>query len=74
MASNETLTIKGITYNVVKSETPDDEYEAGRVNLARHMKRSNIVRYVYVQKPRGKAIYWVTEWTGGRFGKMTVLP
>jgi len=49
----EQLTIDGITYNVLKSETADD-IEAERPNTAREMRKGGTLRILVLQRPKGK--------------------
>lgn len=52
----DTLTIDGITYHVLRSETPAD-IEAARPNTARAMREGGTLRILVLQRPRGKRTY-----------------
>ena len=69
-----TVTIKGLTYNVVLENTPDTYDEKGLHNLAREMRKNNAVRSLGIQLPKGKRLYTVVEFKSGNFSKITKVP
>jgi len=69
-----TVTIKGLTYNIVLENTPDTHEAKGLHNLAREMRKNNIVRDLGIQLPKGKNLYTVYEFKSGHFSKLTKVP
>lgn len=55
------LTIDGVLYNVVKSETADD-LEATRPHTEREMRRGGTQRILVLQRPRGKKFYMAYDY------------
>lgn len=52
----QTLTIEGITYHILSSETPED-IEDTRPNTARVMRQGGTQRILTLQRPKGTKYY-----------------
>lgn len=57
----ETVTIKGIVYNVEISETPADVQARGLKYLAAEMTKNHVTRTLYIRRPNGKRLFFVNE-------------
>lgn len=55
------LTIDGVLYNVIRSETPED-IEGVRPNTARAMRQGGTKRLLMLQRPRGKNFYMAYDY------------
>lgn len=67
MKQVEQVTIKRITYNIIKKETASDLEARKLVNVARFMKKEGIEYYLVLQRPNGKKMYF-TYYFGKRYG------
>jgi hypothetical protein len=59
----ETITIKGIRYNVRKAVTPEQADAEGHKATADMMRENSQARQLYMQRPAGKVIHFVVEYT-----------
>lgn len=57
----ETLTLDGITYEVTLAKTVADVEADGHANTARMMREHGQIRQLYMKRPNGKVMYYVTE-------------
>jgi uncharacterized membrane protein len=63
----ETITVRGITYEVVVATTPDEFDAQGLRNLARHMRGKGATRDLALRRPAGNTMYSASEFVGGGF-------
>ena len=65
--------IDRITYQIVKSRTPDEMAADGHLNTAKAMKQNNIALDLILQRPKGKKLYHVVLYRSGVFSTATIL-
>lgn len=58
----ETLTINGIRYQVIHSDTPDQTEAVGHAATADFMRRDGRSRHLIVKRPSGRKHYFAIEW------------
>jgi len=63
--ATETMNIKGITFNVLESFTPEQTEAAGRKNTARVMRENGIAREITASRGNGTRLYMITEFESG---------
>jgi hypothetical protein len=66
-----TVTIKGLTYDVLTIETADTHEAANRPSLARVCRDRGITRDMAIVRPNGSLVYHVYEFTNNRYSKVT---
>jgi len=69
----ETITIHGITYNVIASRTPSQMEQNGYLNVAHQMRTNGIVQTYDLQRPKGYRFYSVMRYDTCVFGKVAPL-
>lgn len=69
----ETLTLDGITYNVVASNTPESLEVQNLHNAARHLREQNIARQLFLQRPKGRKIFLALQGIKGNYSTVTVM-
>ena len=69
-----TVSIKGIEYNVVQDDTPETYDDKGLHNLAREMRKNNATHALGLQRPNGKRLYTAYQFKSGNFSKVIALP
>lgn len=67
---NETVTIKHITYNVIRRQTADDLEAQGMPNRAASYRKHGHVAEYLLQKPNGKVIYSAVQYQSGSFSNL----
>ena len=60
--ATETVTINGITYEVLTASTPGDMDAKGLSNLARHMRETQQTRQLSLRRQKGRGVvYYAIE-------------
>lgn len=67
----ELTTIKGTTYKVIYSATPDEQDAKGLHNLAAINRKYDITREVGLQRPNGRVMWIAHQYDNGTFGELT---
>ncbi len=68
--AGETLTINGVTYNVLQVTTPESAEARGLVNVAAAMRSNGCVRELGLQRPKGRVVYYTNEYVNRYSGGM----
>ncbi len=67
------ITVKGITYNIVRKKSAEDMEATGHKNTARAMRENGIAYDLVLQRPQGKKFYATVQDTSGFYGTVITL-
>lgn len=69
----ETLTLDGITYNVVASNTPESLEAQNLHRVAQDLRQKGAIRQLFLQRPKGRKIFLALQGIKGNYSTVTVM-
>lgn len=63
--NNQTITVKGITYEIVRQATADDMAANGLHGVAAMMRNNGQHAHIWAKRPNGSKHYFIVKHTSG---------